>query len=126
MLDQSYTPENFRKIFDYENRKGIYLENKFFPDILPLTGQIKDLTIEIRASYRNPNKEQARESRKTKYEERKVLKRQKDELLKQHFSTLCKSIFSKSFQVKLAKNTSILSKPVYVQEQKPEIYFALK
>ena len=30
MLDQSFTYKNFRKIFDYENRKGFNLTDRFF------------------------------------------------------------------------------------------------
>lgn len=33
MLDQSFSAENFRKIFDIENRKGVYLEGEFYADI---------------------------------------------------------------------------------------------
>lgn len=33
MLDQSFSVANFQKIFDIENRKGNYLEGKFFPEV---------------------------------------------------------------------------------------------
>ena len=31
MLDQSFSIDNFRKILEYENRKGRNLEKEFFP-----------------------------------------------------------------------------------------------
>lgn len=33
MFDQSFSPVNFRKIFDIENRTAIYLEGEFYADI---------------------------------------------------------------------------------------------
>ncbi len=41
MLDQSFSAKNFRKIFDYENRKGVYLASKFFPDVHNMSNKIK-------------------------------------------------------------------------------------
>jgi len=48
MLDQLFSEENFRKILDYENRRGKYLEGRFFPEIHSVTAEIKDCTVEIR------------------------------------------------------------------------------
>ncbi len=48
MLDQSFSAENFRKIFDIENRKGIYLEGEFYADIDEINKKIKELNSEIR------------------------------------------------------------------------------
>ncbi len=42
MLDQSFSAKNFRKIFDYENRKGVYLASKFFPEVHNKSNQIKN------------------------------------------------------------------------------------
>jgi len=33
MLDQCFTAESFRKIVDLQNRRGIYLEARFFPQV---------------------------------------------------------------------------------------------
>lgn len=41
MLKQSFTADNFRKIFDYENRKGVNLEGEFFPEIAKIIQDIK-------------------------------------------------------------------------------------
>ena len=41
IINQSFSPENFRTIFDYENRRGVYLEGRFFPEIAKLTDEIK-------------------------------------------------------------------------------------
>lgn len=126
MLDQSFTPENFRRIFDYENRKGVYLEKVFFPDLVKLTQDIKNLTVEIRATYREADKQRASEVRAEKYEKRKCLKEEKESKLNSSLTDICDRILERSFQIRLTKNVSILDKPVYTQERIPEVYFALK
>jgi hypothetical protein len=42
MLDQSFSPENFQKIIDLENRKGNYLVGQFFPKIVEIDNAIKE------------------------------------------------------------------------------------
>jgi hypothetical protein len=39
---QSFTPDNFRKIIDYENRRGLYLEAAFFPEAAKIAQEIKE------------------------------------------------------------------------------------
>lgn len=41
MFDQSFSAENFYKIFDRENRNGDYLEKRFFPKVVPISEKIK-------------------------------------------------------------------------------------
>jgi len=41
MLNQSFSADNFRKIFDYENRKGVNLESEFFPEVERITAKLK-------------------------------------------------------------------------------------
>ena len=53
MLDQSFSTDNFRRILDLENRKGNYLEGKFFPNHKTLTEKIKDCNKQIREKKRN-------------------------------------------------------------------------
>lgn len=50
MTYQSFSPENLRKIFDYENRKGRYLESLFFPEAENLSRKIKEISSTIRKS----------------------------------------------------------------------------
>lgn len=126
MLDQSFAPDNFQKIFDYENRKGKYLEKVFFPELLKITGQIKELTVEIRATYKNADQKNAYQFRKAMYEKRRLLKAQKDESVKRHFHEICQNIFSKSFKLSLTQNNNILEKPVYIQECRADVFFTLK
>jgi len=48
MLDQMFTAENFRRIFDAENRKGLDLANRFFPNLEPLTLAVRKKVQDIR------------------------------------------------------------------------------
>ena len=43
-LDQSFSSNNLRKIFDYENRKGNYLEGRFFSEEGEFSSQIEEIT----------------------------------------------------------------------------------
>ena len=49
MLDQSFSAENFRKIFDIENRKGNYLEGEFFPEIESKSQEVQSCIGELRS-----------------------------------------------------------------------------
>jgi len=48
MLDQMFTAENFRRIYDVENRKGLDLATRYFPTLEPHTLAIRDKINEIR------------------------------------------------------------------------------
>ena len=59
-LDQSFSSNNLRKIFDYENRKGNYLEGKFFfkkgeffPEIEEITRKLKQCSSEFKELKKN-------------------------------------------------------------------------
>lgn len=48
MLDQMFTAENFRRIYDAENRKGADLGTRYFPTLEPFTLSIRNKVQEIR------------------------------------------------------------------------------
>ena len=48
MLDQMFTAENFRRIYDAENRKGFDLASRYFPSLEPLTVVVRDKVQGIR------------------------------------------------------------------------------
>lgn len=48
MLDQMFTAENFRRIYDAENRKGLDLASRFFPTLEPLTVAVRNKVQDIR------------------------------------------------------------------------------
>ena len=48
MLDQMFTEENFRRIYDAENRKGLDLASRYFPSLEPLTLAVRSKVQDIR------------------------------------------------------------------------------
>ena len=48
MLDQMFTAENFRRIYDAENRKGADLATRYFPTLEQFTLAVRNKVKEIR------------------------------------------------------------------------------
>lgn len=127
MLDQSFSAENFRKIISLENRKGLYLEGEFFPDIASVSYEIKKCNIEIRDLKKsnlpkivflsqldviNTRKEEFKSHRESLYED--VLSR------------ISSSVSSSKYKLDLESNTDLLDKPVYKVKRTIENILALK
>jgi hypothetical protein len=51
MLDQMFTAENFRRIYDAENRKGLDLEARYFPTLKPHTLAVREKLKDIMGLY---------------------------------------------------------------------------
>lgn len=126
MLNQSFSTDNFRKIIDYENRKGVYLEGRFFPHVAEITEDIKRLNSEIREKRRHLGATEFDEFKKTANQEKEKLESKKEELLSIELKKVSEKIVSRDFKLVLRKNESIGDKPVYTVADKPEYYFASK
>ncbi|MFA5252476.1 MAG: hypothetical protein WC454_07820, partial [Phycisphaerae bacterium] len=126
MLNQSFSADNFRKIIDYENRKGIYLEGRFFPDIEKVTENIKELNTEIRKNKKQMSATEFEEYKKIANEMKKDLQRKKEEELITELQKVSERIVSKDFKFDLKKNDFIGIKSVYTVADEPENYFASK
>lgn len=126
MLNQSFSIDNFRKIIDYENRKGVYLEGRFFPLVAKITEDIKKLNREIREKKKQLEAAEFDEYKKTANEEKERLKDKKEEKLAEELRKVSERIASRGFKFELKKNESIGDKPVYTVEDKAEYYFASK
>lgn len=114
MLDQSFSAENFRKIIDIENRKGIYLEGRFFHDVAALNNQIKDLNTELRLLRKKTlSKEDYLKERDRIEKEKEDLKDQKENLLKDKLAKLSIEVTSSKFKIELLQDDTIADKPVY-------------
>ena len=124
MLNQSFSADNFRRILDSENRKGIYLEGKFFPNVSALSAQIKQCNKDIREKKRlNPRPE---DELKNLYEKVKELRGKKEELLNEELSKVSKNAINPSFRIRLQKKDIPNKKPVYIADDSPEHYFTMK
>lgn len=126
MLNQSFSAENFRRIIDYENRKGVYLEGRFFPLVAKITEDIKKLNSEIREKKKKLGKVEFDEFKKAADEEKDKLTSKKEEELNVELEKVSERIIDKSFKFDLKKNQSLGEKPVYMVEDKPELFFVLK
>jgi len=106
MLDQSFSVENFKRIIDSENRKGVYLEGRFFSDIAEINNKIRTCESD---------------------EKRKELINEKDEKLNIALNKICQKVTAPDFKIELEKRfIRDKDKPVYVTEDSPECYFAIK
>lgn len=126
MLDQSFSADNFRRILDYENRKGVYLEGEYFEDIAKITEQIKKCNTDIKDKKRTASADEFETFRKETNLKKEELKKKKEELLTSELQKISDIIVNNKFRIVLSKDDTITDKPVYIIENKPENFFALK
>lgn len=126
MLDQSFSIENFRKILDYENRKGIYLEGKYFPAVETISKKIKGLTHEIKREKRYPSPLVSDELLASKIDELATLKETKEDLLNKELKEIRDIVLLSKFRIQISKNDSFGDKPIYRIEDNAQNYLTLK
>lgn len=124
MLDQSFSADNFRRILDLENRKGVYLEGRFFPNLKQITEEIKQCNVEIREKKKDRVKNEA--ELKVLYEKREVLKKTKEEQLTNELQKISDKVVARSFEIYLRKIDIPNGKPIYTVSATPEHFFAMK
>lgn len=129
MLDQSFSAENFRKVFDYENRKGNYLEGEFFPEVEKITKQIKEASVAIRQHRKTKSKtsiESYEEKKEELYKKKIDLKEKKENLLSKELEKIASSITEKNFSLGLKEIDVGKTKKAYGYKKNAASYFALK
>jgi len=124
MLNQSFSAENFRRILDLENRKGLYLEGRFFPNITEITKKIKKCTKEIKDKQKNgiglDNEIEEL------YKRKKELKEEKNEKLNTELQKVSEKVVASDFKIQLEKKDFQNAKALYVTKDSPENYFTMK
>jgi hypothetical protein len=129
MVNQSFTTDNFRKIIDFENRRGVYLENKFFPEIANVTKEIKECMAgfrELKRAKPTLSQEEYRE-RQSQLNQRKIeLTQKKADLVTEELEQVRSKIAAGSFQIALRKVALHDSKDAYAADNTPAAYFAIK
>jgi hypothetical protein len=126
MLDQSFSVVNFRQVLDYENKRGNFIEGKYFPEVKRLLGNIARFKkfINSKKGVISFDDYQILEQRVLgKIDE---LKNERELLLNSKLDELSRKVSAGKFKITLKRNDTILDKPVYLIEDKPEFYFALK
>ena len=127
MLDQSFSAENFRKIIDIENRKGIYLEGEFYGDIDEINKRIKDLSSDIKIlRTKGLSIEEYNEEREKIDKKKEELKAKKEEKLINKLNVVSSTVTAEPFKLQIEIDTSISSKPVYKTKHTLENILTLK
>lgn len=124
MLDQSFSADNFRKILDYVNRKGLNLADIFFPKVKKITDDIKKCNREIRAEKKLRNEDKIK--LKELYEKKKNLKVKRSEQLEKELNSISKRILDKKFRIQLKKIEIKGGKDLYTVDNVPEYYLTIK
>lgn len=129
MLDQSFSSTNFRKIVDIENRRGIYLEGEFFPDVEEKSKEIQSVKSELRSLKQKKKAftEDEYESKKTELSTKlEDIKEQKENLLVEELDAISSKINSKCFSFGIKEVDIGTPKKVFVAERNAATFFALK
>lgn len=129
MLDQMFTAENFRRIYDSENRKGLDLAGLYFPDLEPYTLAVRNKVQEIRG-HRSKEASLKAEDFKLQLDALKVelvhLKATKSAAVDEIMDEISLRVLQPSFKIELSQKTGPKGKPVYCIDSKPETYFVVK
>ena len=124
MENQSFSAENFRRILDLENRKGLYLEGRFFSHINEITEKIKQCTKEIKEKQKN--RTGLDNEIEELYKRKKELKEEKNEKLNAELQKVSEKVIAPDFKIELGKKDIKNKKPVYITKDSPEHYFTMK
>lgn len=124
-----FTAENFRRIFDSENRKGLDVVGRYFPHLGPMTDSIRDKVIEIRkwrkgAAQLTPTEFKDGESNlKSQLAELKTLK---SVAIDRELERLSEAVAAPKFKVELTQKIGPKGKPVYCIDGSAETFFVVK
>jgi Reverse transcriptase (RNA-dependent DNA polymerase) len=127
MLNQSFSEENFKKILEIQNRKGIYLEGDFFPEIADISKKIKALNSQFKTLKGLGLKQQQLEEEKDKLNDQKEkLKLKREKLLTQKLTEISAKVTDNKFKVEIVLDKEVTSRPVYKIEYNLENILTLK
>lgn len=123
MLDQSFSADNFRRILDLANRRGVHVEDKLsMLTIRRFNEQIRDCNIEIRAKRKAGDHAAV----KPLFDTKKELREQKDNALQTKLEEVSQNVAAKSFRIELKKVVIPGGKTLYTTPNTPEHFFALR
>lgn len=129
MFDQSFSAENFRRIFDYENRKGNYLEGRYFPDVESLTKKIKGIAGDIknlRKKRQTIKPEDYLKKREKLKDNRSNLEAEKEELLTTHLTAISQEVSAGKHKFNLVAVSNAPEKATYSVSASAHDFFVAK
>lgn len=125
MADQSFSTDNFRKVLDIENRKGLYLEGRFFPEIKLINEKIRKYKAEIKEKKKNGSEDES--ELKKLNDAKKILEAEKEKKLTDELQKISEIVALLNFRIELRRVDIPDSKSIYtVDRSLPENYFVLK
>jgi len=129
MLDQMFTAENFRRIYDAENRKGIDLATRYFPTLEPFTLAVRDKVQDIR-NLRKIEATMTVDDFKAKLlalkAELVALKAEKSSEIDSLMDNISQNVLKSSFKIDLTQKAGPKGKPVFCIDAVPETFFVIK
>lgn len=129
MLDQMFTAENFRRIYDSENRKGLDIASRYFPTLEPLTLAVRDKVQAIR-NHRAHEATMASDVFETKLitlkTELAALKAEKSGAVDDLMDDISQKVLKPSFKIELSQKLGPQGKLVYCIDAEPETFFVIK
>jgi len=129
MLDQMFTAENFRRIYDAENRKGVDLGTRYFPTLEPFTLSIRNKVQEIRDLRKSETTFKASDfevrllTLKAELTDLKVVKSSAVDALMDEIS---QKVLKPSFKIDLSQKMGPKGKAVFCIDEEPETFFVIK
>lgn len=129
MLDQMFTADNFRRIYDAENRKGLDLASRYFPTLEPLTLAVRDKVQDIRDHRANQATMAADVFEATLLDLKKKLadaKAEKSAAVDTLMDEISHKVLKPSFKIDLSKKDGPNGKPVFCIDAEPETFFVIK
>ncbi|NBX65521.1 MAG: RNA-directed DNA polymerase [Proteobacteria bacterium] len=124
-----FTAENFRRIYDSENRKGLDLAARYFPDLEPYTQAVRDKVKEIRELRANKtilNTDEFSAKQLTLKAELAALKTKKSATIDGLMEAISLKVLQPTFKIELTQKPGPKGKPVYCIDAKPETFFVIK
>ncbi|WP_269498079.1 antiviral reverse transcriptase Drt3a [Castellaniella sp. S9] len=129
MPDQMFTAENFRRIYDTENRKGADLATRYFPTLEPHTLAIRDKVQAIR-DLRKAKGTLTADDLEAQLLALKndlvALKATKSSAIDALMDELSQRILKPSFKISLSQKNGPKGKPVFCIDAEPETFFVIK
>jgi hypothetical protein len=129
MLDQMFTAENFRHIYDSENRKGLDLATRYFPNLEPHTLAVRDKVLDIR-DLRKIEVTLLADDFEAKLlalkGELAALKIAKSSAVDALMDEISQKVLKSTFKIDLSRKTGPKGKPVFCIDAEPETFFVIK
>ncbi|UYO75024.1 RNA-directed DNA polymerase [Halomonas qinghailakensis] len=130
MFDQSFSHQNFFKIYSYENKRGNNLASRFFTDVSEEYAKIKRARKLIRKIYsrrRYYSKENFDKRVLVLYKLLREIKNRKNELVRNHLKGVSNNVSERKFKFTLTKSEKkVKGKDVFQTGRSVESFFAEK